>query len=650
MNLNNEDISSKKKQVEALENWLAQVTRRRFLLGMGWVAGAMAVRPGELLGKAARTPVPLAAPQAMPAGWPRSPVSFVQIGDFGAGNIHSGSSGPQPTINPNAQNVGEIVALYAPKNSSAYVISAGDNVYVPYYGDPPAPPQSAEGTNQPPPGDKPQFFEALNITPYDEAIGALYGSYIKFPVGSTSAFAPHGSRKQRFFTIIGDHDWWHQPRQMIDGLPVYPMDTAAYPAAVAAQPLFSQDAAGAEPSIYLQYFGNQGEGSSSGNPRYWDVVQNGIHWIGLSSDANETVVGTLSNAYYSTAVLPTNQLTPGQDNLQNSLQGQWFRSVTAQPPKSWRFVVTHYPPYTSSSPSLGGHNPAAYMQWGYEDFGVDMVFSGHVHSYERLYVNGVTYIVNGAGGTFESLAGFLTPVGGPSQVQVAGEYGALTAEKMSGKIFFSYLSVAPADGESQEAPAHKLSDRFVLLKRGILVGTQMAELRSIHVTSGGGGIRLGRGQTTYNGNLLGTGRLGKLGSGSLVLTSPSPNFTGILALSGGTLRLGDSDILASGVGLELRGGMLDASGVSQSFSTPLQVQRRSSILLDQQSALAFADSSSVAWPKSARLLIEGQPGATSLRFGQSADALSSWQLSRIRFGSPNGRKAQLNSEGYLIPA
>ena len=642
--------SAKNEDQDALDRWMAQVTRRRFLLGMGFVVGSLAYRPTGLLGAASPARSVASSPRSIPPGWPRSPVSFVQIGDFGAGKIHNGSSGPQSTINPNEQNVGEIVAIYAPLKGSTYVVSVGDNVYVPYYGDPPSPPPSAEGTNQPPPGDRPQTFEALNITPYDEAIGALYGGYIKFPAGSTSEFARHGSSKQRFFTVIGDHDWWHQPREMVNGLPVYPMDSAAYPATVGPQPQFLPGAVEGEPSIYLQYFGNQGEGSSSRNTRYWDLVRSGIHWIGLSSDSNETVLGTLSNAYYSKDPLPTNQLTPGEDNLQNSTQGQWFQSVAGSPPKGWRFVLTHYPPYTSSSPALGGHNPAAYMQWGYENFGVDMVFCGHVHSYERLYVNGVTYIVNGAGGTFESLAGFATPVGGPSQVQVANEYGVLTAEKLSGKIFFSYLSVAPHHGTPDGPLQHGLSDRFVLLKKGILVPSQMPELKSIHVTPGGGGIQIPRGETTHSGNLLGTGRLTKLGAGTLRLAIPSPDFTGTLAVARGSVRLDADQLLSSQASLVLRGGTLAGAGVIQNFLTPLMLQSRSSISLDHDSRLSFADSSSIPWPSSARLVIEGEPGVQSLRFGNSDDALTSAQLARIRFGSPNGPKAQLSDEGYLVPA
>ncbi len=636
------------KVTEELKAWTAQVTRRRFIVGVGFAAAAAWARP--LLGTASAA-LPdefgsLVFPTRNLPGWPKAPVSFALIGDFGAGNIHSGSDGPTATINPNAQNVGEGVGYYAKVSSQAYVISVGDNVYVPYYGYPANPPLEAVGSNNPP--GTHEAFAALNITPYDQAVGALYSAYIKFPSASTSVYAPHGSKKQRFFTVIGDHDWWHQPRAIVDGFPIYPFDTASYPAEVGAQTIYYPGNTNGT-SYYLQYFGNQGEGSTSNNTRYWDALQDKIHWIALSSDANETILGTLSNGYYFETMLE-NGLTPAEDNLQNSLQGQWFRNITSQKPKGdWRFVITHYSPYTSSTPATGGHNPAVYMQWGYEDFGVDAVFSGHVHAYERLYVNGVTYVVCGAGGTFESLSEFATPVGGPSIVQVANKYGFLTAERAEGMIFFSYLSFPPHDDSTPRVEVG-LSDRFVLLKKGTLnAANQFAELKTIHVTLGGGSIKLGE-NFSYTGDLVGRGVLTKQAKGNFTLTKECPNFTGGMTVAGGQLTLGVDQTLASEVAVTLSGGGLVADAITQNFSTPLMVQSNAEITATATTALSFADSSAAVWPGSAALTIRGTPGATSIRFGTSATGLTAKQLSRIRFQTPGSTGARLTSDGYLVRA
>jgi len=640
-----------RKEPSDLELWQAEVTRRRFLLGVGFAAASVYARP--LLGTAqaglpddfSAVAFPTARP---PAGWPKAPVSFAVIGDFGAGNVHVDEKMPESTVNPNAQNVAEGVAQYATVRSDAYVISVGDNVYVPYYGSPETPPPEAEGTNEPPGGSK--YFRALTITPYDQAVGVLYHQFIKFPDGSSSIYAKHGARKQRFFTVIGDHDWWHQPRVEVTNLPYYRMDHAKYPAPIEGQPYYFPNSTGNEVSYYLEYFGNQGEGSSSGNTRYWDRIENNIHWIALSSDANETLLGTLSNAYYQEDAFPPENLTPGMDNLKNSAQGKWFQDVAGKPNRAdWRFVFTHYPPFTSSSSKDGhkGHDPANYMQWGYEDFDVDMVFSGHVHAYERLYVDGVTYVTCGAGGTFESLATFEKPPGGPSQMQVEKKYGFLTAEQSPGKIFFSYISIPPADDSGLVTDSPALSDRFVLLKRGVLSAKDdFAELRSIHITSGGGTIRMIR-DYTYTGNLLGRGRLTKSGRGEFTLAKESSHFSGEIMLSNGALLLGLDQALGKDVSLVLDGGTLKASGVTQEFVTPLSVQKPSTLEGDSGTKLSFADSSAVKWPRLATLTVHGDPGPDSIRFGNSSSALTPEQISRIRF-QKRGR-AKLTEDGYLVP-
>jgi len=63
----------------------------------------------------------------------------------------------------------------------------------------------------------------------------------------------------------------------------------------------------------------------------------------------------------------------------------------------WHFVFFHHPPYTAAGHS---DDPAvkAYLVPLFEQRGVDMVFSGHSHAYERYFHNGIYYIVTGGGG------------------------------------------------------------------------------------------------------------------------------------------------------------------------------------------------------------------------------------------------------------
>lgn len=92
-------------------------------------------------------------------------------------------------------------------------------------------------------------------------------------------------------------------------------------------------------------------------------------------------------------------------------QGQWLTSELDHiPPKvDFVFIMLHHPPYTSSSDEKkygGGHSsrsPEHMLAKMLEDRQANtrarfVVFSGHVHNYERHEHGGVTYFVSGGGG------------------------------------------------------------------------------------------------------------------------------------------------------------------------------------------------------------------------------------------------------------
>lgn len=81
-----------------------------------------------------------------------------------------------------------------------------------------------------------------------------------------------------------------------------------------------------------------------------------------------------------------------------SPQYVWLeKDLAANESRDWTFVFFHQPPYSS-----GGHGSDLAVRSTlcplFERYGVDMVFNGHDHDYERGYVNGVYYIVTGGGG------------------------------------------------------------------------------------------------------------------------------------------------------------------------------------------------------------------------------------------------------------
>ena len=134
--------------------------------------------------------------------------------------------------------------------------------------------------------------------------------------------------------------------------------------------------------VYSMLFSNPGDASGSGNELYYSFNYGNAHYVVIDSNAD---------------------INPA------SVQGQWISEdlETANDSKDilWKFLFFHHPPYSSSLVGIGDERSRVtreYIPPIAEEFGVDIVFTGHQHSYERSYKNGVYYIVTGNGGALPS--------------------------------------------------------------------------------------------------------------------------------------------------------------------------------------------------------------------------------------------------------
>ena len=80
-----------------------------------------------------------------------------------------------------------------------------------------------------------------------------------------------------------------------------------------------------------------------------------------------------------------------------SEQYAWLEATLAINTQPWLFVAFHVPPYGSVQDVLEEDVRRALTPL-FERYGVDIVFNGHNHNYERNEVNGITYVVTGGGG------------------------------------------------------------------------------------------------------------------------------------------------------------------------------------------------------------------------------------------------------------
>lgn len=105
-------------------------------------------------------------------------------------------------------------------------------------------------------------------------------------------------------------------------------------------------------------------------------------------------------------------LAPGTE------QHDWLEDALAASTATWRFAVVHQPPYTSDSDDYGDTRRGVAARGDanvrhciplFEEWGVDICFSGHVHDYERTFPvlegrtarwkdGGVIYVTTAGGG------------------------------------------------------------------------------------------------------------------------------------------------------------------------------------------------------------------------------------------------------------
>jgi tartrate-resistant acid phosphatase type 5 len=139
-------------------------------------------------------------------------------------------------------------------------------------------------------------YPAGSVTTIDENIGQYYSDYI----GNYHGMYGEGSVENRFFPVLGNHDWR--------------TDTA---------------------QAYLDYF------TLPGNERYYDFVQGSVHFFMLDSDYDEPDGVTA-----------------------DSVQAQWLQAGLAASTTPFQLVFMHHPPYTSGHNGSTEDLRWAFAAWG----------------------------------------------------------------------------------------------------------------------------------------------------------------------------------------------------------------------------------------------------------------------------------------------
>jgi predicted phosphodiesterase len=115
--------------------------------------------------------------------------------------------------------------------------------------------------------------------------------------------------------------------------------------------------------------------------------------------------------------------------------------VTTSP---FKIVFLHHPPYSS-----GAHGNNTATQWDYYNMGIDIVFAGHDHDYERIEKNGeesTYFLVNGLGGKATS-DGEVHPLSAASfhSFYFGNNYGAIKITGTYQKLIVEFYSIGSPD-------------------------------------------------------------------------------------------------------------------------------------------------------------------------------------------------------------
>jgi len=159
---------------------------------------------------------------------------------------------------------------------------------------------------------------------------------------------------------------------------------------------------------YLDYF------TLPNNERYYTIQIGDIEFFAIDSEDDEPD-GTSST----------------------STQGLWIKDKIQNSTAKWKIVLSHHPAYTSN----GSYS---YMQWPFEDWGVDAFIGGHIHNYERILKDDnndgkdLVYFVNGLGGAGRKdlPKSFIDG----SEAQYDDKHGAMKVTETSSSLVFEFIN------------------------------------------------------------------------------------------------------------------------------------------------------------------------------------------------------------------
>lgn len=181
--------------------------------------------------------------------------------------------------------------------------------------------------------------------------------------------------------------------------------------------------------------------SSSQSGPYYD-----IHTFPRAGEAGGTPSGT--EAYYSFDYGHIHFVcldSYDSDRSSNGAMATWLQNDLASTTQEWLIAFWHHPPYSKGSHDSDSETALVEMRERFlpilEDYGVDLVLSGHSHSYER------SMLINGHYGHSSSFDSSMVVDGGTGDPSGDGAYAKVPADPVGGSVY----AVAGSSGKITSA-------------------------------------------------------------------------------------------------------------------------------------------------------------------------------------------------------
>lgn len=205
------------------------------------------------------------------------------------------------------------------------------------------------------------------------------------------------------------------------------------------------DAVSAEKADHLLTLGNCTDGTDEGYNRFADLVK--VDFNGPAGDLDWSIDSGQSwfehherygkYIYGDVEVYVLSGNASEVDGIdETSDQALWLKYWLSVSTSLYKVVLIHYPPYSdlTSYPTL---------RWPFKEWGASIVISARTKAYERFYVGGLSYIVMGAGGDFDTLPSTDTSV---KRIQNTAGYLVLSASRFALNVEFKSVDGVTLDG------------------------------------------------------------------------------------------------------------------------------------------------------------------------------------------------------------